>query len=176
MAKADDSSAKQPGPAKHQAGVFDLTRIRDLIGLMEECNMSEVDLRQDDQQIRLVRGGVAAPPATQPTLLPAQAMPAALPGTTLAPATGGAATDGEHIKLIKSPMVGTYYCKASPKADDFVKVGSRVSLDTVVCIVEAMKVFNEIPAEISGTIVEIMARNEEPVDFDRPLFKVDTRG
>ncbi len=171
MAKADDSSAKQPDSAKHQEGVFDLTRIRDLIALMEECHLSEVDLRQDDQQIRLVRGGVAATPAMQPMLLPPQGMPAAAP-VAAAPAP----TDGEHIKLIKSPMVGTYYCKATPKADDFVKVGSKVSSDTVVCIVEAMKVFNEIPAEISGTIVEILARNEEPVDFDRPLFKVDTRG
>jgi acetyl-CoA carboxylase biotin carboxyl carrier protein len=84
--------------------------------------------------------------------------------------------DGAHIKVIKSPMVGTFYTKANPKSDDFVKVGSKVSTDTVVCIVEAMKVFNEIPAEISGTIVEILAQNEEPVDFDRPLFKVDTRG
>ena len=72
--------------------------------------------------------------------------------------------------------MGTFYSKSSPKHDDFVKVGSKVSNDTVVCIVEAMKVFNEIPAEISGTIVEILASNEDAVDFDRPLFKVDTRG
>ena len=74
------------------------------------------------------------------------------------------------------PWWELFIVESSPKADDFVKVGSKVSDDTVVCIVEAMKVFNEIPAEVSGTIVEILARNEEPVDFDRPLFKVDTRG
>ena len=165
MAKADSGSLKS-------GDVFDLARIRDLIALMEECNMSEVDLRQDEQQIRLVRGGVVAPAAAAPMAIPPAA--AAVPALTSAAPT--ATADGAHIKIIKSPMVGTYYSKASPKHDDFVKVGSKVSIDTVVCIVEAMKVFNEIPAEISGTIVEIMASNEEAVDFDRPLFKVDTRG
>ena len=72
--------------------------------------------------------------------------------------------------------MGTFYSRPKPNADDFVKVGSKVSSDTVVCIVEAMKVFNEIPAEVSGTIVEILAKNEDAVDFNRPLFKVDTRG
>lgn len=165
MAKADSGS--------HKSGdVFDLARIRDLIALMEECNMSEVDLRQNEQQIRLVRGGLLAPPVAAP-VAPAAVAPVA---TAAAEAAPTATADGAHIKVIKSPMVGTFYSKASPKHDDFVKVGSKVSNDTVVCIVEAMKVFNEIPAEISGTIVEIMASNEEAVDFDRPLFKVDTRG
>lgn len=166
MAKADSDSLKS-------GDVFDLARIRDLIALMEECNMSEVDLRQDEQQIRLVRGGVIAPAAAAPVAISPATAPA---GAASAAATPTATADGAHIKIIKSPMVGTYYSKASPKHDDFVKVGSKVSIDTVVCIVEAMKVFNEIPAEISGTIVEIMARNEDAVDFDRPLFKVDTRG
>ena len=166
MAKADSGSLTS-------GDVFDLARIRDLIALMEECNMSEVDLRQNEQQIRLVRGGVvvSAAPAPAPAAI-APAIAAATPAT----GTATAAADGAHIKLIISPMVGTYYSKASPKHDDFVKVGSKVSSDTVVCIVEAMKVFNEIPAEISGTIVEILASNEDAVDFDRPLFKVDTRG
>lgn len=166
MAKADSGSLKS-------GDVFDLARIRDLIALMEECNMSEVDLRQNEQQIRLVRGGVVVPAASAPAAIAPVAAPATAPSATAAPAT---ATDEAHIKIIKSPMVGTFYSKASPKHDDFVKVGSKVSNDTVVCIVEAMKVFNEIPAEISGTIVEILASNEDAVDFDRPLFKVDTRG
>lgn len=150
--------------------VFDLARIRDLISLMEECGLSEVDLKQAEQQIRLVRGGlVAAVPAA---VAPVQAAPVQAAASPVATA----AADASHIKVIKSPMVGTFYSRANPKSDDFVKVGSKVSHDTVVCIVEAMKVFNEIPAEVSGTIVEILARNEDAVDFDRPLFKVDTRG
>ena len=150
--------------------VFDLVRIRDLISLMEECGLSEVDLKQAEQQIRLVRGGLA--PASPAPAAPVQPTP--LPAAV--PAMPTATADASNINLIKSPMVGTFYSKANPKSEDFVKVGSKVSADTVVCIVEAMKVFNEIPAEVSGTIVEILVRNEEAVDFDRPLFKVDTRG
>lgn len=165
MAKADSGSSGK-------GDVFDLARIRDLIELMEECGLSEVDLKQAEQQIRLVRGGVAPLAA-----LPATTAPAAPHVVPTAPLVAPvAAADGSHIKLIKSPMVGTFYSRPNPKSDDFVKVGSKVSHETVVCIVEAMKVFNEIPAEISGTIVEILAHSEDAVDFDRPLFKVDTRG
>ena len=148
--------------------VFDVKRICELIDLMEERGLSEVDLKQSDQQIRLVRGsvapGVAAPLASAPT-------PAEEPAAPAAPSN-----DGPHIKVITSPMVGTFYNKSNPNAESFVKIGSRVSTDTVVCIGEAMKVFNEIPAEVNGSIVEILASNEEAVDFGRPLFKVDTRG
>lgn len=149
--------------------VFDVERIRDLIDLMEEKGLSEVDLKQSDQQIRLVKGGMvaAAPIAPAP-------VPAAAPAAAAEPAA--APKDGPHIKVITSPMVGSFYSKPKPDAEDFVKVGSKVSKDTVVCIVEAMKVFNEIPAEVSGTIVEILANNEDAVDFGRPLFKVDTQG
>lgn len=161
MAKAESGSSGK-------GDVFDVKRIRDLIGLMEECGLSEVDLKQSDQQIRLVRGGFGPPAAAVPLAAPAIAVSPASPAV--------AAADEAHIKVIKSPMVGTFYSKANPKSADFVKVGSKISADSVVCIVEAMKVFNEIPAEITGTIVEILARNEEAVDYDRPLFKVDTRG
>jgi acetyl-CoA carboxylase biotin carboxyl carrier protein len=100
-----------------------------------------------------------------------------MPAATAVTAVGSApAGDGPHIKLITSPMVGTFYSKPKPDSDDFVKVGSVVGKDTVVCIVEAMKVFNDIPAEVAGKIVEILAKNEDAVDFGRPLFKVDTRG
>lgn len=152
--------------------VFSVERIRSLIDLMKEYDLSEVDLKQDEQQIRLVRGAkqvVSAAP-----LAVAAAAPQPTAATPVAPA--GPVADGPHIKIIKSPMVGTFYARPNPKSDDFVKVGSSVSPDSVVCIIEAMKVFNDIPAEIGGKIVEILAKNEEAVDFERPLFKVDTRG
>ncbi len=145
--------------------VFDVERIRDLIDLMEERGLSEVDLKKQDQQIRLVRG-IAAPIPAVPVAAPAENAPSE---AAVAP------IDGPHIKVITAPMVGTFYDKPNPKAEPFVKIGSKVSSDTVVCIVEAMKVFNEIPAEVQGTVVEVMAGNEEAVDFGRPLFKVDTR-
>lgn len=148
--------------------VFDVKRIRALIDLMEERGLSELDLKREDQQIRLVRGGVAPLTAAAPGV-PAPAEPAAVEA---APQS----VDGPHIKVISAPMVGTFYDKPNPNAEPFVKIGSKVSADTVVCIVEAMKVFNEIPAEVKGTIVEVLAGNEEAVDFGRPLFKVDTRG
>lgn len=173
MAKAAGSSPQKGGEkvTSGEAGdVFSVARIRDLIGLMEECGLSEVDLKQADQQIRLVRGGFSGPPTAVPSLVSAAAQQAT-PPTVATPAA-----DSAYIKVIKSPMVGSFYSRANPKSEDFVKVGSKIAPDTVVCIVEAMKVFNEIPAEMSGTIVEILAGNEEAVDFDRPLFKVDTRG
>ena len=149
--------------------VFSVDRIRSLIELMKEYDLSEVDLKQDEQQIRLVRGAkqvVSAGPVGM-----AVAAPVVAPAAPVGPVA-----DSPHIKIIKSPMVGTFYTRPNPKSDDFVKVGSSVSADTVVCVIEAMKVFNDIPAEIGGKIVEILAKNEEAVDFERPLFKVDTRG
>ena len=170
--------------AKSSAGgedVFNVDKIRRLTDLMKEYDLTEVDLKQSEQQIRLVRGGsapVAAYPA-MPMHAP-MAMPAAASQPAASAPAGGAAAaaeaDGPHIAIIKSPMVGTFYNRANPKAEPFVKVGSVVTAETTVCIIEAMKVFNEIPAEIRGTIVAVLVENETPVDFDRPLFKVDTRG
>jgi acetyl-CoA carboxylase biotin carboxyl carrier protein len=82
--------------------------------------------------------------------------------------------DSPHIVLIKSPMVGTFYSRPTPEAEPFVRVGDHISSETTVCIIEAMKVFNEIPAEVSGTIAAVLVDDEEPVEFGKPLFKVDT--
>ncbi|MCR9294403.1 MAG: acetyl-CoA carboxylase biotin carboxyl carrier protein [bacterium] len=147
--------------------VFNVERIRQLIDLMEERGLNEVELKQEDQHIRLVRGLAMAQAAVAPAAVPVAA--ASVPEPT------PQAIDGPHIKVITAPMVGTFYDKPNPNAEPFVKIGSKVSADTVVCIVEAMKVFNEIPAEVKGTVVEVLAGNEEAVDFGRPLFKVDTR-
>lgn len=158
--------------------VFSVSKIRELLELMKEYDLSEIDLAQADQQIRLARGA-----SQQPVMVSTPMMHAAHPQPASTMPTAGSAAnsvpsapaDGPHIKTINSPMVGTFYSRPKPTADDFVKVGSKVSPETVVCIVEAMKVFNEIPAEVSGIIVELLVGNEEAVDFNRPLFKVDTR-
>lgn len=168
--------------SKKDGDVFNVDKLRELLELMREFDLTEIDLVQSDQEIRFARGGQApmmmAAPVAQPVAVP---QPGHAPTSSTADrqvtghdVSGGG--DGPHIKTISAPMVGTFYSRPKPEAEDFVKVGSRVSSDTVICIVEAMKVFNEIPAEISGTIVEILARNEDAVDFGRPLFKVDTRG
>lgn len=156
-------------------GVFDLDRIRQLVELMREYDLAEVDLAQDEQSIRLKRG---AEPAAPQVIAPMGALP-----TQPLPTPGGEnpagrtpaeqAAEDPNITVIKSPMVGTFYCKANPDADPFVRVGDMVQPDTVICIVEAMKVFNEIPADVSGRVVEVLVENEEPVEFGKPLFKVD---
>jgi len=159
-----DSEPKKAGD------VFDLKRLRDLIELMNQYDLTEVDLKQEKQHIRLSKGGNFVAPA-----------PMAMP-TAPCPAAGGSdggraeesAASSDNIVTIDSPMVGTFYTKPNPDSDDFVKVGDHIGPDSVVCIVEAMKVFNEIQAEVSGKIVAVLVKNEESVDFGRPLFKVDT--
>jgi len=159
-----------------QPNVFDTDRIRRLVELMEEHDLSEVDLRESRQRIRICRGpkeaprpAYAPPPAAQPPAPPPS------PAPPLAPtATTSQAADGPNIAVIKSPMVGTFYTRPNPKAEPYVKVGDRVDTTTVVCIIEAMKVFNEIPAETRGQIVAVLAADGEAVDFEKPLFKVDT--
>jgi acetyl-CoA carboxylase biotin carboxyl carrier protein len=153
--------------------VFEIERIRRLVELMEEHDLSEVDLRESRQRIRICRGpqeaprlAAAAPPAASSD---APIQPSAPP-----PPATSQATDGPNIAVIKSPMVGTFYSRPNPKAEVFVKVGDRVDTTTVVCIIEAMKVFNEIPAEIRGQVVAVLVGDGEAVDFEKPLFKVDT--
>lgn len=149
---------------KPTKSVFDLEHIREIVELMEQHNLVEVDLQQDDDKIRINRGAPAG------GLVPAVAAAPAV-AQAAAPANAASAADSDTI-TIDAPMVGTYYSKSDPKADAYVKVGSVVTPDTIVCIVEAMKVFNEIPAECSGTIVEIMAQDQQAVDFGKPLFRV----
>ena len=148
--------------------VFDLKKIRRLVELMKEHDLNEMDLEQGEQRIRLRRGGSGQVVANAAPVA-AAAVPAAAPAAAAKPA----ADDGQTA-LIKSPMVGTFYTAPSPEAAAYVKVGDHVGPDTTICIVEAMKVFNEIPAETSGKIVAVLVENGDPVEFGQPLFKVDT--
>ncbi len=150
--------------------VFDIDRIRKLIELMKEHELGEIDLRQDNQRIRLCGAGHG-----QPVLSPAIMAPQAVPTQAIASVSSPEA-DGPHIAYIKSPMVGTFYSRSNPNAKNFVETGSSVQNDTIICIIEAMKVFNEIPAEMRGKVVQVLVKNEEAVDFGKPLFKIDTRG
>lgn len=152
--------------------VFSEERIVSLINLMKEHGLTEIDLRQDTQHIRLARTLTVSAAA-----LPAAQIPvaAAVPQQAVAAAGSPPVEDNPNIVTIKSPMVGTFYARANPNAKNFVEVGSQIQADSVVCIIEAMKVFNEIPAEIRGRIVAVLVQNEESVEFGKPLFKVDTR-
>jgi acetyl-CoA carboxylase biotin carboxyl carrier protein len=150
--------------------IFQIERIRQLAELMEQHGLSEIDLRDQTQRIRLRRGR-EEPAAVFP---PVQAIAPAPPAVASLVTPGQRVEDSPHIVLIKSPMVGTFYSRPTPEAEPFVRVGDHISSETTVCIIEAMKVFNEIPAEVSGTIAAVLVDDEEPVEFGKPLFKVDT--
>ncbi len=163
--------------APSKEDTFDIRKIRRLVDLMKEYDLSEIDLQQGDTRIQLRRGGKAV--AVAPEVRPAPAIAAAPPAVaeTPRPAAPPAAAkpDDEHIVLIRSPMVGTFYAASDPDSPPYVKVGDPVGPESVVCIVEAMKVFNQIPAEVSGKIVAVLVENGAPVEFGQPIFKVNTR-
>jgi acetyl-CoA carboxylase biotin carboxyl carrier protein len=161
---------------------MDLKLIQRLIKLMKDGEVFELEL-EDDQagtRLRLKRGRPEAPAAASPGVvhvmhgapLAAQAAaPASAPADAPAPAAA-ATPPAQKGVTIHSPMVGTFYRSPSPEADPFVRVGSRVELNRTLCIIEAMKVMNEIKAEISGEVLEILVESGEPVEFGQPLFLV----
>jgi acetyl-CoA carboxylase biotin carboxyl carrier protein len=158
--------------------VFDVRRVRKLVELMQEFELAEIDLRQAEQRIRLRKDqepvivpGAYAPMAAMPAA--AAGHPATSTAAPTAPPGGGEAVAGDFIT---SPMVGTFYASANPESPAFVKVGDQVGPETVVCIIEAMKVFNEIPAECSGKIVAVLVENGAPVEYGQKLFRVEKAG
>lgn len=162
------------GSSTPPGDVFDVRKVRKLVELMNEHELAEIDLRQGDQRIRLRReqeGAISGVPM-MPMSMP---MPNAMPTAAAAPAPASAAappaSDAGTI-AIKSPMVGTFYTAPNPNAAPFVKVGDQVGPESVVCIIEAMKVFNEIPAECSGKIVAVLVETGDPVEFGQVLFRV----
>jgi acetyl-CoA carboxylase biotin carboxyl carrier protein len=149
--------------------IFDVKKVRKFIELMNEHDLAEIDLKQGDQRIRLRR-----PEAVTMSAMPAMPMSAA-PSVSAGGAQKAAepAADESKFLVIKSPMVGTFYAAASPDTPPFVKVGDRVGPETTVCIVEAMMVFNEIPAECAGRIVAVLTQSGDAVEFNQPLFRVE---
>ena len=148
---------------------MEIDNIRDVIGLMKENELTEIKIIEGETRIFLKRGCdtpvvAMSAPAPQFHAPVAQAAPAA-PASAAAPEVPVGPT-------IDSPMVGTFYAAPSPDAAPFARVGDHVNADSVVCIVEAMKVMNEIKAEISGTIEKILAKNAQPVEFGQPMFVI----
>ena len=150
---------------------MDLKDIKAIIDLMKKNSISEFELERQEFKIKLKRGaGLPAADDTTITYLPT-ALPA---GSALSSGIGGApapaASAGELD--IKSPMIGTFYRSPSPESSTYVEVGSEVNPETVVCIIEAMKVMNEIKAEVRGVVTQALVDNAKPVEFGQPLFKV----
>ncbi|MDP6466241.1 MAG: acetyl-CoA carboxylase biotin carboxyl carrier protein [Pirellulaceae bacterium] len=169
--------------SESSGGVFDEARFLRIVELMKEHDLAEVDLRDAEQRICIKRGAAVPPmsghmaPSFMPPayMQPPAAPQVAAPAQTVAQ-PGPVDADDPNVIVIKSPMVGTFYSKPNPKAASYVKVGDHVEPETTICIIEAMKVFNEIPAEMSGKVVAILVGEEEPVEFGKPLFKIDTTG
>jgi acetyl-CoA carboxylase biotin carboxyl carrier protein len=161
-------------PASSQ-DIFDVRKIRRLVELMKEHDLSEVDLQQGEVRIQLRRAGNAPNPGiVVPQIHSGTFAPTAVKPTEHAFESAAAASDS-RLAIIKSPMVGTFYTSPDPDSPAYVKIGDHVGPETTVCIVEAMKVFNQIPAEVSGKIVSVLVENGASVEYGQPLFKVDTR-
>ena len=155
---------------------MDLNKIKQVVDLMKKSDLSEFEIQDQEFKLRIKRdvpGRVASAPSTAPTATPVAPAPAPVAPAPAAVAVAPAvAVADPNIKLITSPMVGTYYATPSPENPNFVTVGSPVKADSVVCIIEAMKVMNEIQSEIAGTIVECLVANGTSVEFGQPLFRV----
>lgn len=162
--------------ASESSRPFDLRTIKNLVALMTRHDLSEIDLREGNLRIRLRRGPQGAPIVT--TMQPA--VPQTTPSTPAnqeTPATGPEALKtGKALIPIKSPTPGTFYSAPNPGAEPFVQVGARVTPNTVICMIEAMKIFNEIQAECTGVIAEILVENQQPVEYGQVLFQVDPTG
>lgn len=158
-------------PGSGPGDVFDVRKVRRFIELMNEHDLSEIDLRQSDQRIRLRRG---------PEMVTVSGAAPAPPAASGGPSTPGGdppaappAADESNFAVVRSPMVGTFYSSPSPEAPPFVKVGDQVGPESTVCIIEAMKVFNEIPADCSGKVAAVLAASGDAVEFGQALFRVE---
>jgi acetyl-CoA carboxylase biotin carboxyl carrier protein len=150
---------------------MDLRKLKTLIDLVSESNISELEITEAEGKVRIVKAGPAATYAAPP-MVPAAAVAPPAPAAA-APALAEAAPPAETGKVIKSPMVGTFYRSASPGSKAFVEVGSQIKEGEPVCIIEAMKIMNEIEADTSGKIVRILCENGQAVEFGQPLFVVE---
>ena len=156
---------------------MDIRKIKKLIELLEESSLTEIEIVEGEESVRLSRGGHAGT-----AFIPEQPMQANIHAVAPAPSVlGPAAVEaaGEQKEeavpegeLVRAPMVGTFYASSSPEAEPFVSLGQQVSEGETMCIIEAMKMFNQIEAEASGTVVAILAENGQPVEFDQPLFVI----
>ena len=151
---------------------MELKDIKELIALMRKNDLSAFKLEQEGFKISLKRGMEPVITATPVAYAPAPSVPALPEPAPAVASPAPAAVSKENLREISSPMVGTFYASPSPESGPYVAVGQEVKEDTVVCIVEAMKVMNEIRAECRGVVAEVVAENGKPVQFGQPLFRI----
>jgi acetyl-CoA carboxylase biotin carboxyl carrier protein len=158
---------------------MDIRKIKKLIELLEESGIAEIEIKEGEEAVRISRlptGGVSALPLAAPHMAappPANSAPAASPSPAPAAALAPAAKPKPNEHVITAPMVGTFYGSPSPGAKAFVEIGDEIKVGQVLCIIEAMKMMNQIEADRAGRITSIMARNGDPVEFGQPLFVVE---
>jgi len=157
---------------------MDLRKIKKLIDLLEESNLAEIEIKEGEESVRLARtpkGGYAVPaPAPVAYAEPRAAAPMPMSSPTEA-STGGTAKAGNALPdghVVRAPMVGTFYASPSPDKPSFVSVGQSVKAGETLAIIEAMKMFNPIEADVSGTVLSILAESGQPIEFDQPLFVI----
>jgi acetyl-CoA carboxylase biotin carboxyl carrier protein len=143
---------------------MDLRKLKKLIDLVQESGIAELEITEGEEKVKIVKGGVVSMAAAPTAVL---AVPAA--ATAAAPASRPA-TGGQEGHVVKAPMVGTFYRSSSPDAKPFVEVGQAVKEGDTICIIEAMKLMNEIEADASGTVKAILVENGQPVEYGQPLF------
>lgn len=156
---------------------MDLRKLKTLIDLVSESGVAELEITEGDDRVKIVNRVGAAPvaaaaPAVIATPVVASASPAAAPAPTVAAEPAAAPVAAEDTRTINSPMVGTFYRAPSPGAKPFADVGQKVKAGDTVCIIEAMKLLNEIETEYDGVIKEILVENGQPVEFGQPLFVI----
>ena len=154
---------------------MDIRKVKKLIELLEASSVDEIEIKEGEESVRISRNtaapiAMAAAAVPAAPAMPAPAAPAAAPAAVPAPAPAAPTVDRDNA--VKSPMVGTFYRSPSPEAPAFVEVGQSVRAGDVLCIVEAMKMMNQIEADRAGTVTAIHAENGEPVEFDQPLITI----
>ena len=156
---------------------MDLRKLKTLIDLISESNVSELEITEAEGKVRIVKGAPPAPPqvvyAPAPVPVAAPAPAAAAPVVAAPGAAPAAAEEAAADSVVKSPMVGTFYRASSPGAKPFVEVGQQVKEGDTLCIIEAMKILNEIDAEKSGTVKKILGENGQAVEYGQPLFIIE---
>ena len=151
---------------------MDLRKLKTLIDLVSESNVSELEITEAEGKVRIVKAMGAAPMVTQAPVMAAPVAAPAAPQVTAAPVAAAAPSeDAGHA--VKSPMVGTFYRSASPGAKAFIEVGSVVKVGETICIIEAMKILNEIEADKSGTVTAILCENGQAVEYGQPLLTIE---
>jgi acetyl-CoA carboxylase biotin carboxyl carrier protein len=159
---------------------LDLKQIKQIIDLMKRSELSEFAVEEEGFKLKIRRGmnglpivsGSHAASAAAPSAETAAALPAAAVAGSAPAASAATGAEESGVTFIKSPMVGTFYRAASPESKSFIELGSKVTENTVVCIIEAMKIMNEIQAETKGTVVEILVESGQPVEYGQRLFKL----